>query len=63
MKTAHPEPERQISLDLARDWAALGAEVRRRAAVMAVVDQFLAAPDDGDPEQSEPDRRHEGVQA
>jgi hypothetical protein len=63
MKTAHQEPERQISLDLARDWAALGAEVRRRAAVMAVVDQFLAAPDDGDAERSEPDRRHEGVPA
>jgi hypothetical protein len=46
MKTAHPQSESPISLDLARDWAALGAEVRRRAVIMAVVDRFLAAADD-----------------
>jgi hypothetical protein len=44
----NPVPEqldRQISLDLARDWAALGAVVRRRAAVMTAVDRYLSGVD------------------
>ena len=60
MKTVHPQPERQISLDLARDWAALGAEVRRRAAIMAVVDQFLVGTVEGEADGSVPTRLPEG---
>jgi hypothetical protein len=63
MKTVHPQPDRQINLDLARDWAALGAEVRRRAAIMTVVDQFLAAADDQEADRSAPTRLQQGVPA
>jgi hypothetical protein len=61
MNTALGQHDRQISLDLARDWAALGAEVRRRAAIMTVVDEMLAgAGQDADPSTSL--RLHEEVE-
>jgi len=41
MNAAPVNSDRRINLELARDWAALGAEVRRRAAMMAVVDHAL----------------------
>jgi hypothetical protein len=63
MKSVHPQLERQISMDLACDWAALGAEVRRRAAIMAAVDQFLAAADERHSDQSQPIRLEGGVPA
>lgn len=48
---------------LARDWAALGAEVRRRAAIMAAVDQFLAATDEPQADRSQPIRLEGGPPA
>ena len=46
MKTALRQRNRRIDLKLASDWAALGAEVRRRAAVMAAVHLLSEEPNE-----------------